>query len=79
MNLRTRIQVLAFYWGCDVSDVKDCRYQSTRTNIPVFTANESYWCVTKHNEKPAKGDEWNWVKQLDETANSQGWQIWSTD
>jgi hypothetical protein len=76
MEIKTRIQALAVYWGCDVEDVKNCRYQSTRTNIPVFTSDENYWCATKKNERPASGDEWCWTEQIDNYVNKYGWRIW---
>lgn len=78
MKIKTRIQALAMFWGCDTEDVKECRYQSTRTNIPVFTSDNNYWCITKDTESPAKGEEWNWFEQFDPLVNKDGWRIWKT-
>lgn len=74
---------MAVYWGCDVGDVDDCRYQSTRTNIPVWTADDDCFCITKTHEKPAihknAVSQWNWKPMTDKMLEKQGWKVWKAE
>lgn len=78
MNIKTRKQALATYWGCDIAEVEDYRYQPTKTSIPVYTSGDKYYCVTK-NDKPAThrdGFDWNWKQVHDSLVEKYGWKIW---
>lgn len=71
--------VLATEWCCDVSNVTENRYQAGRTNIPVFTGGDDYYCVTRIGGKPAThcdADRWNWVTMNSSFAESVNKQIW---
>ena len=45
--------LLADYLGWDYADLGDYRYQPSRfVRIPVYTAGDYYYCVTREGEKP---------------------------
>lgn len=71
--------MLSMVFGWDSSDMEDCRYQAGRTNRPVYTINEDYYCAVKIGQKPAKshaGIQWEWEKVESTIAESEGWQVW---
>lgn len=71
--------MLAMVFGWDNSDMEDCRYQAGRTDRPVFTINEDYYCAVKIGQNPAKsydGVQWEWEKVESKFAESNDWQVW---
>jgi hypothetical protein len=71
--------LLATEFGWDNSEMEECRYQSGRTDRPVFVINDDYYCAVKIGQKPAKhydGGQWNWQQKSSRFAESNGWQIW---
>jgi hypothetical protein len=82
MAIKTRLQAIATYFCCDVYEAEECRYQSTRTSMPVWTKGIAFYCVTKGSQKPAvhsDGMEWKWKRVDDNFINSFGWKIWKSE
>lgn len=81
MGVKTRLQAIATHFGCDVHEMEESRYQSTKTSMPVWTTEDAYYCVTKGSQKPAvhkDGMEWNWVRSKDTLIESFGWKVWQS-
>jgi len=79
MKRYTGKTMLAMVFGWDNADIEDCRYQAGRTDRPVYTINEDYYCAVKIGQNPARnrdGDQWNWEKVESQFAESNGWQVW---
>lgn len=57
---KTGAEIIAFVTGQDFADMKENRYQSTRTSIPVYTIGSSYYCCPTLNEKQLPKD-FDWV------------------
>ncbi len=65
---------LATHLGWDVADLRDYRYQQTRTRGPVFTIGDSYMTVCKVGKKPCKFDlEWKPVNSW--ITEAYGWLV----
>lgn len=72
-------EAIANVLGCDITDVRENRYQYGRTNIPVFTEGDYYYCATMEDGEPAKHKsiEWQWERCKDIPMNSKkGWIVW---
>lgn len=79
MKRYTGKTLLATAFGWDNADMEECRYQAGRSDRPVFTINEDYYCAVKIGQKPARslnGIQWEWRKETSSFAESVGWQIW---
>lgn len=78
MKKHTGANVIAMEWGWDVNDLKDYRYQSTKTSVPVYAVDNAYYCATKEGEKPAthSGIEWDWKNTGSSFGHCVGWIIW---
>lgn len=82
--MKTKKEALATHWGCDIADLKDCRYHAGRTSIPVYTSGNDYYCSTAGDGKPAiylsrgknQSTQWSWVEVKDDYVNSFGFKIW---
>jgi len=62
---RTAAEIIAFHFSCDIKDVSEGRYQSTRFSDPaVYVMGEDYFCCPKAGQKPAVDkqfpDRWDW-------------------
>lgn len=56
---RTAANIIAFHFCCDISDVSDGRYQSTRYSSPaIYTFGTDYYAAPSNNQPPEnmKGD-----------------------
>lgn len=74
MKFGSQAEVIGFYWGSDVADVRDSIYQPTRYMRPnVYTSGNEYWAATK-GAKPRH--DWAWVEVPFEPVNVEGWHIW---
>jgi hypothetical protein len=57
---RTAAEIIAFHFGWDITDVRDCRYQPTRYTAPaIFTIGDDYYCAPTKGQKLPKG--WAWT------------------
>lgn len=48
-------EIIAATFGWSVADINECRYQATRTSIPVYTSGEKYYCCPAVGQKCPKG------------------------
>lgn len=56
---RSSAEIIAFVTGQDFADMKENRYQSTRTIMPIYTVGSSYYCCPTVNQKQLpKGFDW---------------------
>ena len=49
---------IAWFYCSDIKDISDCRYQSTRYPIPVYTLGDDYVCCPRAGGKPPEGFNW---------------------
>jgi hypothetical protein len=79
--MKTSIAAIATHLGMDNSEVREYRYHTGRTSLPVWSVDDSYYCVTKGTQKPAvhrDGMEFNWIKVKDNYVELDGWQVWKS-
>jgi hypothetical protein len=77
--MKTRRQAFAAHTGMSIEETKDYRYHYGRTTAPVWSIDNSYYCVTKPHQKPAThrdGMQWDWVKLTDNYCAAYGFEIW---
>ena len=80
--IKTKRQAIAAHLGLDFSETKDYVYHYGRTSQTVYAIDESYYCVTKGNQKPAThrdGMEWKWVEVSDAFVNKAGYKVWKSE
>lgn len=76
---KTKAQAFANHTGLALNELPDYRYHYGRTTTAVYWIDDSYYCVTKGNEKPAvhrDGMEFDWVQMTDNFAAADGFKIW---
>lgn len=44
-------EIIAFWLGMDLADMKEYRYQATRTSIPVYAIGDKYFCCPTDRQK----------------------------
>lgn len=73
------IIAMEFCW--DIADLRDYRYQSTRTDKPIFAIGNTYYCASPISKPPAKHQaiDYEWVKYESKLAENYGWQIWKCE
>lgn len=80
--IKSRAEALARHLDWDIADLRDYRYHYGRTSVPVWSVGDTYYCVTKDSQKPARhrdGIEWGWVdKTADITLKSLGFRVWES-
>ena len=57
-------EIIAETFGMDVAEVRDARYQETRTLMPVYAIGDCYYCCPVGKDKPPKG--WDWMPHSDQ-------------
>ena len=80
----SHLEVLAAYLETCVEDLRDYRYQSTRTRDPIYSqGDDDYYCASKRKPSASYGwpgqNTWNWVEQPFEQIwidRFPGWKIW---
>ena len=70
--------VLAETFNFDFSEIKDYQYQAGRSDRPIYTVGDNYYCAGRIGAKPAKhwSREFKWVRYASVFANEVGWQVW---
>lgn len=58
------LNVFACTLGYEISEARECRYQPTRTKIPVYTSGDDYFCVSKKD--PGALLDMKWQKHTDQ-------------
>jgi hypothetical protein len=58
---RSATELVAFHLGWDMADVRDCRYQAKRGEMPVFTCGDSYYCCPPEGEHPGNLKGFTWI------------------
>jgi hypothetical protein len=79
--MKSKLEAIATHLMMDISELKDYRYHFGRTSQPVFAIGDSYYCITKLTQKPAKhrdGMIWNWFETKDEYLNTYGYHVWES-
>jgi hypothetical protein len=78
MKRYTSAQVIAETFGIDFSDMKDYRYQAGRSDKPIYSIDDDYYCASKIGNKPAEHFtiDFEWSKQESVFADKIGWQVW---
>lgn len=51
-------EIIAFVLGQDYADMKEARYQPTKTSIPVYVIGEDYYCSPTAKQKLPGGFIW---------------------
>lgn len=57
-------EALAATLGMDVAELREYRYQPTRTAIPVYAIGDTYYCVSQTN--PGNLNGMNWERMSDQ-------------
>lgn len=73
-------QAVAMYFGCDIDDLSERRYQRMRTPCAVYSCDEDYFTATKGSRKPKSCDDnfmgcWKW-ERVSGHGLPEGWNIW---
>lgn len=56
MKGKSAAEIIAFVTGQDYAEMKDYRYQSTRTgNVAVYAFGNDYYCCPTVKQKPPEG------------------------
>ena len=68
-------EALAATLGMDIAELRDCRYQETRTWMPVYSGGENYYCTSQTNPGNLLGLRWGKMKDqfFAERANTVCW------
>ena len=66
MTVRTDAERIAFMMGWDIAEVRECRYQSSRYKLAVYTIGDAYYCVPRGRAKPAGFDWQPWKESYGE-------------
>jgi len=69
-------EALASALCMDVAELRECRYQATRTAIPVYTLGDYYYCTSQTNPGNLCGLKWERMKDqfFAEYAKTVCWQ-----
>lgn len=80
MKRYTAPHVLAQEFSMDFADLQDYRYKYGRTDRPIYSIGDKYYCAVKKGQKPAKmhSDEhrFEWLEKPSKFADSIGWIIY---
>ena len=79
--IKNRTDAIATHLGMDIVEVREYRYHQGRTNLPVWSIDNHFYCVTKGNQKPARhrdGLEFNWVRVKDNYVELDDWLIYKS-
>jgi hypothetical protein len=78
--MKTKKEAIATFLGMDTTELKDYTYQEGRTNSPVYSVSNKYYCATK-NSKPSKHRDiiFDWVEIPNDFINRQGFKIWKSE
>jgi len=72
--------VLAMQFGWDIGDLREQRYQDTRTNGAVYTIGDNYYCCVPLGKQPYQDRtslvQWSWQPVESAFAKGEGFQIW---
>lgn len=69
--------IIAATGGMDAAEMKEYRYQSTRTNREIYAFADAYYCVAK--KKPKDEDGFVWVQDEDQHfAKQAGTILWKS-
>lgn len=79
--ITTPTEALATYLNVDLLDLKDYRYQPSRTTKPIFTYGDDYLCAIKGKQKlpqstQPNSDEWFWEEIKSPYINGYGYSIY---
>jgi len=81
MKRYTSASVIAMELCWDISELNECRYQAGRSDKPIYSIGDKYYCASPLAKKPAKHwtIEFEWERYNSKFAESIGWQIWVSD
>jgi len=66
---------LAMHYDMDDKEVKEYRYQSTRTPCPVYTLDDDYVTATS-GKVPTGNHDYTWEPVKSWITAAYGWRIW---
>jgi hypothetical protein len=70
--------IIAATFGADSDEMKECRYQPTRTTIAIYACNQRYFATGKTKPKDVMGGPWR--KSKDQFwAEQAGTILWECD
>ena len=79
MTKRNAANALAFHLGWDIGEVREYRYQPTRTQIPVFSIGDGYMTARPLSKPPKDGDDFTWKRRPDNLLEQDGWGVWESE
>ena len=66
---------IAEHFGSDIADIRDCKYQPTRTPH-VYVIGDDYYTACNLNTKPKKFEGYLWVRQESWIRERFGWEVY---
>lgn len=78
--MKTAIEALASHLNYDISELKEYRYQPSRSTKPIYSIGDDYLTCIKGKQKPAQSternaDEWFWEEIKNDFVNKYGFKI----